>query len=61
VMAMSCNATALGNDTVLSAMQHGHTNAMLRAEGLTVLDPDLEQFVLEGGSTHCLTMPLERD
>ena len=61
VMAMGCNATALGNDTVLSAMQHGRINAMLRAEGLTVLDPDLEQFVLEGGSTHCLTMPLERD
>ena len=25
------------------------------------VDPDMEQFVLEGGTAHCLTMPLKRD
>jgi arginine deiminase len=34
---------------------------MLRAEGLTVLDPDLELFARGGGSVHCMTMPLDRD
>jgi arginine deiminase len=61
VMRMGCNVTALGRDRVLSAKQHPDLNAKIRAHGLTVIDVDLEQFVLEGGSTHCLTMPLRRD
>jgi arginine deiminase len=60
VMRMGCNVTALGDDRVLSTRQHPDLNARLRALGFAVLDPDLEQFVLEGGGTHCLTMPLAR-
>lgn len=60
VMRMGCNVTALGNDRVLSSRQHPEINLRLRALGFEVLDPDIEQFVLEGGSTHCLTMPLRR-
>jgi len=61
IMRMSCNITALGNGKVLSCRQNGDLNARLRSHGMTVYDPDLEQFVLEGGATHCLTMPLKRD
>lgn len=60
VMRMGCNVTALGDNRVLSARQHPKLNAKMRAFGLKVYDPDLEQFVLEGGSSHCLTMPLKR-
>lgn len=60
VMRMGCNVTALGDDRVLSAKQHPKLNAKMRAHGLTVYEPDLEQFVLEGGSAHCLTMPVRR-
>ncbi|WP_284945026.1 dimethylarginine dimethylaminohydrolase family protein [Acidisoma cladoniae] len=60
VMRMGCNVTALGDGRVLSAAQNGTLNAKMRAHGLDVMAPDLEQFVLEGGSTHCLTMPLRR-
>ncbi|MER9420512.1 arginine deiminase family protein [Mesorhizobium sp. M0306] len=61
VMKMGCNVTALGNDRVLSTRQHVEMNTRLRALGFKIYDPDIEQFVLEGGSTHCLTMPLRRD
>jgi arginine deiminase len=33
----------------------------LRAEGITVLDPELDEFARGGGSVHCMTMPLLRD
>ena len=60
VMRMSCNVTALGDNRVLSAAQSLGLNAILRSRGFDVIAPNLEQFVLEGGSTHCLTMPLRR-
>jgi N-dimethylarginine dimethylaminohydrolase len=59
--AMACNVLALGNDRVVSPRHSARVNAMLRAEGLTVLDPDLELFARGGGSVHCMTMPLDRD
>lgn len=61
VMRMSCNVTALDDGVVLSCRQNDDVNRKLRERGITVYDPDLEQFVLEGGTTHCLTMPLRRD
>jgi arginine deiminase len=33
----------------------------LRAEGVEVLDPELDEFARGGGSVHCMTMPLLRD
>ncbi|WP_292523492.1 hypothetical protein [Mesorhizobium sp.] len=44
---MGCNVTALGNDVVLSAKQQPEINARLGANGLKVLEPDLQQFVLK--------------
>lgn len=58
---MACNVLALGAGRVLSPRHCSDTNAMLRAEGLGVLDPELRLFAHGGGSAHCLTMPLRRE
>ena len=58
---MACNVLALGGDRVLSPHHSQRTNAALRAEGITVLDPELRLFAHGGGSAHCMTMPLKRD
>jgi N-dimethylarginine dimethylaminohydrolase len=57
---MACNVLALGDGRVLSPRHSARTNAALRAEGLTVLDPELRLFAHGGGSAHCMTMPLRR-
>jgi arginine deiminase len=57
---MACNVLALGDDRVLSPRHSTATNAALRAEGITVLDPELRLFAQGGGSAHCMTMPLRR-
>ena len=61
VMAMSCNLLALGGDRVISPAHSVRLNAALRAEGVEVLDPELDEFARGGGSVHCMTMPLARD
>jgi N-dimethylarginine dimethylaminohydrolase len=61
VMAMSCNLLALGDDRVISPAHSTRLNAALRAEGVTVFDPELDEFARGGGSVHCMTMPLARD
>jgi arginine deiminase len=58
---MACNVLSLGNDRVVSPRHSRRVNDMLRAEGLTVLDPELELFAQGGGSVHCMTMPLLRE
>ncbi|MBR0683547.1 arginine deiminase [Roseomonas eburnea] len=60
-MALGCNLIALGKDRVVSARGSARLNAALRAEGLTVLDPDLSLFTAGGGGPHCLTCPLKRE
>lgn len=57
---MGCNVLALGRDRVVSPRHSKRINEMLRAEGLTVIDPELDQFSQGGGSIHCMTMPLRR-
>ncbi len=61
VMAMSCNLLALGDGRVISPAHSVRLNAALRAEGVEVLDPELDEFARGGGSVHCMTMPLLRD
>jgi N-dimethylarginine dimethylaminohydrolase len=61
VMAMSCNLLALGDDRVVSPAHSVRINGMLRAEGVEVFDPELDEFARGGGSVHCMTMPLKRD
>ncbi|MBO1358797.1 arginine deiminase [Acetobacter sacchari] len=57
---MGCNVLALGRERVVSPRHSKRVNEMLRAEGLTVVDPELNQFSQGGGSVHCMTMPLRR-
>ena len=57
---MGCNVLALGRERVVSPRHCTRINQMLRAEGLRVLDPALDQFSQGGGSIHCMTMPLRR-
>jgi len=61
VMAMSCNLLALGDGRVVSPAHSTRLNAALRAEGIAVLDPELDEFARGGGSVHCMTMPLARE
>jgi arginine deiminase len=60
VMEMSCNLLALGDGRVISPAHSKRINAALRAEGVVVLDPQLDEFARGGGSVHCMTMPLSR-
>ena len=60
-MQLGCNIIALGRGRVVSARGSTALNAALRAEGLTVLDPELSLFTLGGGGPHCLTCPLARE
>ncbi len=60
-MRLGCNVLSLGRDRVISTAANTRVNAMLRAEGLTVLAPDLSLFTQGGGGPHCLTCPLSRD
>lgn len=59
-MALGCNILSLGAGRVISARGSRELNAALRAEGLTVLDPELSLFTAGGGGPHCLTCPLAR-
>lgn len=59
-MALGCNILSLGQGRVISARESRELNAALRAEGLTVLDPELSLFTAGGGGPHCLTCPLVR-
>lgn len=59
-MALGCNILALGGDRVISPAHNTALNAALRAEGLTVLDPELDLFTRGGGGVRCMTMPLRR-
>ena len=61
VMQMSCNLLALGDDRVISPAHSSRINGVLRAEGVDVMDPELDEFARGGGSVHCMTMPLLRD
>lgn len=60
-MRLGCNIVALGGGRVVSSRDSAALNAALRAEGLTVLDPELSLFTLGGGGPHCLTCPLSRE
>lgn len=57
---MGCNVLSLGGGRVVSPKHCIRINQMLRAEGLRVLEPELDQFSQGGGSIHCMTMPLRR-
>ena len=60
-MRLGCNLLALGHDRVISPKHNVEMNAALKAEGLEVLEPELDLFTQGGGGAHCMTMPLLRE
>lgn len=60
-MQLQCNCMSLGNDRVISSKGAKRVNEALRAEGITVLDPDLSMFTQAGGGPRCLSMALRRE
>jgi N-dimethylarginine dimethylaminohydrolase len=60
-MELGANVMALGNDRVISTAGSTRLNDLLRAQGLTVYDPDLWPFTMGGGGSHCLAQPLRRN
>lgn len=60
-MGLGCNVVALGNERVLSTSFASDLNARLRALGLEVFDPCMDQFLWAGGGVHCMCQPLHRD
>ncbi len=58
---LALNLLCLGNDRVLSFKTNPVVNAIMKAEGFKVYEPDLTEFVDRGGGPHCLTFELERD
>ncbi len=60
-MQLQCNCMSLGNDRVISSQSAKRVNEALRAEGITVLDPDLSMFTQAGGGPRCLSMSLLRE
>ncbi|WP_193182153.1 dimethylarginine dimethylaminohydrolase family protein [Nisaea sediminum] len=60
-MQLQCNCMSLGDDRVISSKGAKRVNEALRAEGITVLDPDLSMFTQAGGGPRCLSMALKRE
>ncbi|MFM7247872.1 MAG: dimethylarginine dimethylaminohydrolase family protein [Actinomycetota bacterium] len=60
-MGLGCNVVALGNDRVLSTSFASELNAKMRAHGLHVYDPCVDQFLWAGGGVHCMAQSLRRD
>jgi N-dimethylarginine dimethylaminohydrolase len=60
-MQMGCNLVALGDDRVVIPASNRHLIQACRAEGLSVLAPDVSMIGLGGGSLHCMCQALRRD
>ncbi len=59
--AMGCDVLAFGRNRVISPRHSKRIDTLLRAEGIQVLEPELDLFAQGGGSVHCMSMPLPRD
>lgn len=60
-MQLGTNVVALGNERVLVPASAKNLIAACRAEGLTVLDPDVSMISAGGGAVHCMCQALRRD
>lgn len=55
-----CNLQALGNDRVVSFENNKKVNEELRANGIDVIEVDINEMFKHGGGIHCMTFPLSR-
>jgi N-dimethylarginine dimethylaminohydrolase len=58
---LGANAISLGDDRVMSGAGAEALNEAIRAQGLELLDPELDAFTLGGGGAHCLAQALRRE
>ena len=58
---LGANAMSLGDGRVLSGAGAASLNEAMRAQGLEVLEPELDMFTLGGGGAHCLAQALRRE
>jgi N-dimethylarginine dimethylaminohydrolase len=58
---LGANAISLGDDRVMSGAGAESLNEAIRAQGLELLDPELDAFTLGGGGAHCLAQALRRE
>jgi N-dimethylarginine dimethylaminohydrolase len=58
---LGANAISLGDGRVMSAAGAESLNEAIRAQGLELLDPELDAFTLGGGGAHCLAQALRRE
>lgn len=60
-MQMGCNVVALGDERVIIPESNRRLIQACRAEGLTVLAPDVSMISQGGGALHCMCQALRRD
>lgn len=60
-MKLGTNVVALGNERVMIPRSSKALIEICRAEGLTVLDPDVSMISHSGGAIHCMCQALARD
>lgn len=57
---LGCNVVSIDGTTIVAGSDTPLVSAMMRNEGLTVIEVALGQLNACGGGVHCLTMPLLR-
>lgn len=57
---LGCNVVSIDGRTIIAGSGTPRVSAMMRDEGLTVIEVGLSQLNACGGGAHCLTMPLVR-
>jgi N-dimethylarginine dimethylaminohydrolase len=57
--AFCVNAVCIGR-TIIMARAPSHVRAMLEGRGYSVVDVDLDPFILSGGGAYCMTLRLDR-
>ena len=58
---LGVNAISLGSDRVLTGSGATSLNEQMKAHGLELFAPELEQFTLGGGGAHCLAQAIRRE
>ncbi len=58
---LGCNVVALGQDRVLLPSKSHTLKKVLKAEGFTIYDPDIEMITQGGGGVHCMCQALKRE
>jgi N-dimethylarginine dimethylaminohydrolase len=58
---MGPNVLAIGDEKIISLIQHKSLNKRMKAKGFEVIELDLSEIIKSGGSFRCCTLPLIRE